>query len=172
MPIFTVNACAHGRCCFPVLFVGFARAAHAFALGDFGHGDVPPPAAGLGRTVGIGLDADDVGSRRGAGALERRFELGYRLDVLGQRAERSRMRGEIDARRAVGTLHAIVEQVVERLPAAGLLQPVDAAVAAIVEHDDDELHAQHHRGRDLGVEHQVAAVADDDDDLALGLAPS
>ena len=62
---------------------------------------------------------------------------GIVLHVLGERAERRRVRGEVDARRAVRALHAVVEQVVERRAAARLLQPVDAAVAAVVEHDDD-----------------------------------
>ena len=47
------------------------------------------------------------------------------------------------------TLHAVGEQIVERLAAARLLQAVDAAVAVVVEHDDDELLVEQERGRDL-----------------------
>ena len=68
--------------------------------------------------------------------MQRRLELGDRAHVLGMRAQRAGVRGEVDRRRAVGALHAVVEQVVERRAAARLLQPVDAAVAAVVEHDD------------------------------------
>ena len=62
----------------------------------------------------------------------------------------------------------VLQEIVERRPARRMLQPVDAAEAAIVEHDDDELLAQHHRGRDLRVHHQIGAVADRHDDLAVG----
>ena len=53
-----------------------------------------------------------------------------------------------------------------------MLQAVDAAEAAIVEHHDDELHAEHHRGGDLGIHHQIGAVADHHDDVARRAAPS
>ena len=77
------------------------------------------------------------------------------------------MRRIVDRRRARRFLHAVGEQIVEAFSAARLLQPVDAAVAAVVEHDDHELRAEHHRRCDFRVEHQVAAVADQHDDLAL-----
>ncbi len=88
--------------------------------------------------------------------------------MLGVGAERAGVRGEIDGRCAERALQAIVEQIVERRAAACLLQSVDAAVAAVVEHDDDELQAEHHRRRDLAIHHQIAAVADHHDHLALG----
>ena len=47
------------------------------------------------------------------------------------------------------------------------LQPLDAAEAPVVQHHDEELRAERDRGGDLGVEHQVAAVADQHADLAL-----
>ena len=62
-----------------------------------------------------------------------------------------------------------VDQVVEAGAAAGDLQAVDAAEAAVVEQDDDELVAEHHRGGELGVHHHVAAVAEHHHDLALGV---
>ena len=67
------------------------------------------------------------------------------------------MRSEIDAVR---------HQVVEGRAAGRLLQPVDAAEAAIVQHHDGQLQAHRHRGRDLGIHHQVAAVADQHDHRA------
>ena len=76
------------------------------------------------------------------------------------------MRDEIDLRQRL--VPGVLEQVVEALAAGRALQAVDAAEAAVVEHDDGELHAEHDRGRDLGVHHQVRAVADHDDHLALG----
>ena len=56
--------------------------------------------------------------------------------------------------------------------AAGALQPVDAAIAAVVEHGHDQLLAQHDRGLQLRVHHHVAAVADHDEDFAVGHGPS
>ena len=61
----------------------------------------------------------------------------------------------------------VAQQIVERRAAGRLLQPVDAAEAAIVVDDDDELQAEHHRGGDLRIHHQIGAVADDDDHFAV-----
>ena len=63
---------------------------------------------------------------------------------------------------------AVRKQIVERGDAAGALQPVDAAETAIVEQDDVELLAERDRRRDLGIHHQIGAVADQDPDLAFG----
>ena len=95
------------------------------------------------------------------GALERALQVGDRLDLLGVGAQAPRVRGEIH-RRGVGP-----EQVVERRAAAGLLQAVDAAEAVVVEEHDHELLSHRDRGRDLRVHHEVAAVADHDEDLAV-----
>ena len=65
---------------------------------------------------------------------------------------------------------AISEQVVESLATGSALQPIDAAVAAIVQHHDGKLRAEHHRRGYLGVHHQVTAVADQHDHLAVGRA--
>ena len=62
-----------------------------------------------------------------------------------------------------------VEEIVEARAAGRLLQAVDAAEAAIVEQHDDELDAEHDRGRDLRIHHEIGAVADHHDDLAVGL---
>ena len=79
------------------------------------------------------------------------------------------MSSEVDERCVLSSLHAIGEQVIERLAAACLLQSVDAAVAVVVENDDDQFVPQHHRCRDLGIEHEIAAVTDDDDDFPIGM---
>src|SRR5438105_15897160 len=79
------------------------------------------------------------------------------------------MRSKIDPRRAVRSLYAIGEQVVERHAAARLLQAVDAAETRVVENNDNQLLVEHDRCRDLGIEHQITAVADDHDNLSIGL---
>ena len=60
---------------------------------------------------------------------------------------------------------AVLVHVVELGAAALLLQPVDAAVAAVVGQHDGEGDAPHHRGGELGVRHHVGAVADEADHL-------
>ena len=139
------------------------------ALRHCRHRDFPPATAGLGRPRRRRVDRHHVGAVRRAGARQRRLELRDRARVLGVRAERARVRGEVDRGRRAAAVRAVVEQIVERRPAHRLLQPADAAVAAVVEDDDRQLAAEHHRGGDLGVEHQVAAVADDDDHFATGV---
>ena len=91
-------------------------------------------------------------------------------DLLGVAPRLARMRGEVDIGQRL--VAGVLQQVVEALAAGRLLQPVDAAEAAVVEHDDDELEAEHHRGGDLGIHHQIGAVADHDDDFARRVAPS
>ena len=124
-----------------------------------------PPSVGRARRIGV--DADHRSAIGGARALQRSFQSGdaSALSPPTHRATPHARRSRRAARRA--DLHAVVEQVVERRATAGLLQPVDAAVAAVVEQHNDQLEAEHHRGRDLGIHHQVAAVADDDDDFAV-----
>ncbi len=73
------------------------------------------------------------------------------------------MQGEVDARCAVG------QHIVERGIAARLLQAVDAAIAAVVEHDDDQFFVEHDGGGDFRIHHQIAAVAHHDDDFRLRL---
>ena len=93
------------------------------------------------------------------------FELGDRRDLDRLGAERARMGDEVDLRQRL--VPRVAQEIVERRAAGRLLQPVDAAEAAIVEHDDDELLAEHHRGRDLGIHHQIGAVADHHDHFAV-----
>ncbi|MBV8662193.1 MAG: hypothetical protein JO107_03730, partial [Hyphomicrobiales bacterium] len=75
------------------------------------------------------------------------------------------MGDEVDLRQNL--MARVAQQVVERGAAGRALQAVDAAEAAVVVDDDDQLAAEHQRGGDLGVHHQIGAVADDDDHFAL-----
>ena len=77
------------------------------------------------------------------------------------------MLGEVDGGRALDA--AVLEEVVEGRGALEALQAVDHGEAAIVADDDDELKAGEDRAVDVGVEHQVAAVADEDDHVARGV---
>src|SRR6266404_5874735 len=112
-----------------VVLVGVSSLAHFDPVGDFRYRHFPPASAFRGCAIGIGFDTDEIGAIRSASARHGRFELGNGLHILRERAERCRMRGEIDVWRATGSLHAIVEEIVERLAATGLLETLDAAVA-------------------------------------------
>ena len=105
-----------------------------------------------------------AGARRGEGAVQSGFKIGDAFDLFRDGAKARRMSAEIH--RLLRT--AIGEQVVESHATGSALQPIDAAEAAIVQHHDGQFHAEHHRCRDLGVQHQVAAVADQHDHLTLG----
>ena len=63
---------------------------------------------------------------------------------------------------------ASLQEIVEVGAAGGHLQPVDAAIATVVEQHDGQLQPQHDRRGDLGIQHQVGAVAHHDDDLLVG----
>jgi hypothetical protein len=102
--------------------------------------------------------------RRAARAAEGGGEVGQASHPFRLGAEAAGVGGEVHA--GQGLVLGVAQQVVEALAARGALQAVDAAVTAVVEHDDDQLAPEHHRGRDLGVEHQVGAVADEDEHLA------
>src|SRR5439155_8309658 len=62
---------------------------------------------------------------------------------------------------------ADAELVAEAMAAAGALEAVDALVAVVVVQHDRDLATLLHRGDDLVVQHQVAAVADEGVHLAL-----
>ena len=98
------------------------------------------------------------------GAVERGFQFIDGRHLLGDGTERLGMGAEVDRRQ--GVVARVLEQIVEAGAAGRLLQAVDAAEAAIVEHDDGELLAEHHRGGEFGIHHQIGAVADHDDDVA------
>ena len=102
-----------------------------------------------------------------AGATHGGCEFADIRHVHAARTQAARMHGEIYARRHAGLQHAVVQHVVEMRAAAGQLQALDTAVAAVVQHHDDELFAQHHRGGDFRVHHEVGTVAHHHDDLLL-----
>ena len=117
------------------------------------------------------LQRDDVGAISLPGPLDGRFELGHRAHRLGAAAHRGRVGRKIhfDDVGVVGEVGAAVRhEVVERHPARGDLQPVDDGEAAVVAHDDDELVPRQHRAVEVAVHHQVRAVADQGDHLAVG----
>ena len=62
----------------------------------------------------------------------------------------------------------VPQEIVEVRPACAHLQPVDTAIAAIVEQYDVDLLAKHHLCGDLRIQHQVRAVANHDHDLIVG----
>ncbi len=62
---------------------------------------------------------------------------------------------------------AVLDEVVEGGAALEVLQPVDDGEAAIVADDDDHLVAGQHRGIDVGIHHQIGAVAGKDDDITV-----
>src|SRR5438093_123927 len=86
--------------------------------------------------------------------------LAYRLALVRQQQRGSRHGRRVDAR-------AVGKEIVERGATAAALQAVDAAEAAVVEHNDVELLVEHHRSRDLGIHHQIGAVTDKHPDLAV-----
>ena len=63
---------------------------------------------------------------------------------------------------------AVVQKVVERSPAGAFLQPVDAAIAAIVGQDDGKGDAHHHRRGKFRVRHHIAAITHHADDIRIG----
>ncbi len=78
--------------------------------------------------------------------------------------------GEVDVDAAVGSRSAGVGQhVVEACGALVGLQAVDDGVSAVVAEDGDERMAGEGRGVELGVEHQVGAVAEQAGDQAGGV---
>ncbi len=120
------------------LLVGLAGGAHLAARRGLGHGHVPPGAALLGGHQRVGVDHDHVAALRRLGALQRQLQLADAGHLLRLGAERAGVTGEVDQTR-VGHVVDVVEQVVEGRAAGRPLQPVDAAVAAVVEHHDREL---------------------------------
>ena len=64
----------------------------------------------------------------------------------------------------------MAELVAEADPGAPHLEPADALVAVVLGDDDGDLQALLNRGHQLGRVHQVRAVADQDEDLAVGLS--
>ena len=136
-------------------------------VSHLGHADLPERAARR-PVVRRRPDDDDGRAVGGARPLERLLELVDRRDRLRQAADRRGVRDEVDGRTSPAV--DVLEQVVVRRAALVDLEPVDDRVAAVVAHDHDQLVAREHRAVELGVHHQVRAVADERDHLAVGRA--
>src|SRR3954453_15814453 len=146
---------------------GFVHAAcdhHLVALADLGHAHFPP-ASTAGPLVVGDVDTDDVAAPRGLCPGERSGKTLEPFDMLGPRAESLGVLGKIDALQLLVTSR--VQQVVERLAALVDLQVVDGGEAAVVADDEDHLVSGEHRRIDVGVHHQVRAVANEGDHIRL-----
>ena len=105
--------------------------------------------------------------RSAARPTERLLERRDVGDLFGDAAERLRMRHPVD--RGIA-LPDILEHVPVRRTALVDLEAVDDGIPAVVAENDDELVAGENRAVQLGVEHEVRAVADEGDHLASGRA--
>ena len=102
-----------------------------------------------------------------ARVLHGSFELRDIRHMLPIGTQAAGMHGEINHRQQTRCACAVAQHVVEWRTAAGLLQALDATEPAVVQHHDDEFHAQHDRSGDFRVHHQVGAVAHHHDHLLL-----
>ncbi len=118
--------------------------------------------------IGVDLHDDHAGAVGSLGALERLGQLRWVRNRFCVRAHGPRMRLEVDGE-GVGDGGTILDEVVEARLAGVVLQLVDNGEAAIVEDKDDELLACQNRGINVRVHQQIAAVADEDDGVALRL---
>ncbi len=134
--------------------------------GDFRNRHVPPGAAGGGAALRIGLDHEHGRALRAASLRDRRLQRREVGNLRRVGAERACVRHEIDRRLR---RERILQQVVVFHACGRTLQAVDAAVPAVVAEHDEERVAAGHRSRDLGVHHQVAAVAQQDGNGARGI---
>ena len=111
------------------------------ALRDFRHRHVPPVAAGIGG--GSGSVSMTMTLVRSCPARARRAPLPDRRcpsTFSAMRAERGGVRGEVDL--GSTSWRRVAQEIVEARAAGRALQAVDAAEAAVVEHDDGELQAR------------------------------
>ena len=119
---------------------------------------------GIGGDHRVGVDDDHGGAGCGFRLHQGRLELGQRIRLHRDGALAPGMHHEVDLRALLVEGVEVIE-VVEALAAAGMLQPVDAAEAAVVEQHDGDLHPHHHARRQLRIHHHVAAVTQHDDDI-------
>src|SRR3954453_1924196 len=132
---------------------GFVHAAcdhDLVALADLRHAHFPPASAAGPLVVGD-VDDDDVTAIGGLGPGDRSGEIVEPFDVLGPRAERLRVLGEVDPLQLCVTSR--VQQVVERHAALVDLQIVDGGKPPVVADDEDHLVSGEHRRIDVGVHH-------------------
>ena len=164
MPMRTITLPA--VCLPPRALVGCARAFSAQQLRGASvtatSHHAPPSAVPRRGSVSITTTAGLRGAR--CALLQRGFKRGQAC-----RPSRPARPGCAHARRNRRAARRRSSRLLNDAPPVARLQALDAAEAAVVEHHDGQLGAERDRGRDLGVHHQVAAVADQHADLALRL---
>ena len=160
----------------PRFLVGSARGAHRLVAADRGDRHVPPALVARHAGVAVGLDVHDDGA---AGVrlrlCERRAELVDRAGSQHARAEALRVGREVDRDRVVAPPVVDREVAVAGDPVVGAIagaadrarERADRRVAVVLDQDDDELDALGDRRRQLAREHQVGAVADHHEHLAV-----
>ena len=134
---------------------------------------VPPRLEAGHPLLGLGRHHDDRDPVRGFRLRERIAKLVRRARVERQCAHRLGVRPEVDrdvrAVQPVAGGVAEAQLVAEVRHADEALEGQDALEAVVVEDDDRQLQALGDRGHDLRVHHQVRAVTDHHDDVAIGI---
>src|SRR6202035_4242213 len=106
----------------------------------------PPPTTIRGRARVVSFDADQIGAVGQAGAFECSLQFRKIGDIFGQGAQGGRVGGKIDVGCPLTKLQAIDQHIVEGSASAALLKAVDASVATVVEHHNDQFFIEHDRG--------------------------
>ena len=122
------------------------------------------PAGDVGTTTTVGRSrprAPASAARISSGRSRVHRDGAHRLGVLPE------VDGDVVAGQPTGDRIAEPQLVAEVADAAVAREVEDALVAVVVEHDDGQRQPFGDRRDDLGVEHQVRAVPDHDDDVAL-----
>ena len=132
---------------------------------------VPPGLAVRRGDQRIGLDVDHRGALAGLGHLDRVGELGGRGHPDDVGAQAGGVGGQVD--RQLGAVEPAVVAAVavggaEPLRAQRLRQRADRGEAVVLHQHDDDLDALLHGGDQFGGHHQVRAVADHDEHVAVG----
>src|SRR5919201_1961488 len=143
--------------------------ATAMDLSSLGEETLLLPGALVARHLGIHVDRDvnEDGLRLARRGSEGSLQLVPARRVVRPGAQALCVLDEID--RDVVTLEPaalgvpVAELVAKGGRAGGHLQPADALEAAIVDEDDGQLVSLLQRGDDLAVQHQVAAISDQDE---------
>ena len=161
--------------CRALFLVRRARGPGGVERRDLGDRDVPP-GAGCRARGPVGR------SRRGSTVVRRRpapsrglLELGDRARRGARRPEAGGVRGQVDRqrrRRRARSCGAVAVAGAEALRAERLRQRADRREAMVLHQHDDQLDALLHGGDELLGHHQVGAVADHDEHVAVLAASS
>ena len=148
---------------------GGSGAVEARHLGD---GNIPPGGAVGRRDERVGLDVDDGGHVGCLRLRERLLELG---DVAGAEhvgSEAGGVGGQVDREHVAveAGVGAVAVAGAEPLRAERLRQRADRREAVVLHEHDDQLDALLDGGDELLRHHQVRAVADHDEDVAVVVA--